>query len=238
VTAPEPRPAGFDVARVVVWAVVVAVVTGVFAAAVFLDDIEGRHDAPAEPSAARAGDLTDETGPPPEPTSGLFAAPIGHWPDLPAVERSGIELRTGELIGRFLVVDFVFSSCAGTCPRLQRAMSALQDATKDADDLRFVSVSVDPARDTPELLRGWADAFRSDRSRWLYLLLDDANVRKLMKDGVKVPAADDLILHSNLFMLIDPDGLVRGRYSPLEHENWMKVLLADVAKLRAERAGK
>ncbi|MCE9636790.1 MAG: SCO family protein [Planctomycetes bacterium] len=230
---PAQRPAGFDITRALVWAVVVAVVTGVVGAALFV-----RQASPAPDPTAPDADLTDETGPPPAPTSGLFSAAIGHWPDLPAVERSGIELRTGELTGRFLVVDFVFSSCAGTCPRLQKAMAQLQDATKGADDVRFVSVSVDPARDTPELLRGWADAFHADRSRWLYLLLSDANVRKLMKDSVKVPVADDLILHSNLFMLIDPDGNVRGRYSPLEHENWMPVLLADVAKLRTERVQK
>jgi cytochrome oxidase Cu insertion factor (SCO1/SenC/PrrC family) len=217
----------------VVWTVVAVVVAAVVAAAV----IVGRRDdgAGAAPGPETAGGREDEA-PPPPPTTGLFEKPIGQWLDIPAVERSGRELRTAELVGRYLVVDFVFSSCAGTCPPLQAAMQSLQEATKDAADVRLVSLSVDPEHDTPELLRGWADAYKADPERWLFLRADAKDVRRLMTDGLKVGGGEELILHSNLFLVVDPTGAVRGRYTPLDHANWREVLLADLAKLRAETA--
>ena len=227
-----PPPPSFDVSRVLVWAIVAAIVVAAVAAALLLPQ-RGDTSQP-QPPAGGSVSFDENADAPAPPTTGLFERAIGVMPDLPATERSGLPLRTSELHGRYLVVDFVFSSCAGTCPRLQIAMKELQDATADERDLRLVSLSVDPQRDTPELLRGWADALGADRARWLFLLMSDADVRTFMRDGLMVPTNDDLILHSGLFVLVDPNGAVRGRYSPLEHDNWLAVLRADLAKLRAE----
>jgi cytochrome oxidase Cu insertion factor (SCO1/SenC/PrrC family) len=114
-------------------------------------------------------------------------------------------------------------------------MQRLQAATKGAQDLRLVSITVDPSNDTPEALSSWADALGADRSRWLFLRAEEGDLRRLMKDGMKVPTPDDVTMHSNLFVLVDPDGAVRGRYEPLEHANWLDALLADLGTLRAER---
>ena len=230
------RDEGFDVSRVLVWAVVVAIVATAIGAA-FLLPRAGERVAPPPPTVA-PGEFTDEPGAAPAPTTGLFPRAVGEWLDVPAVERSGLELRTGELRGRFLVVDFVFTSCRGTCIPLQAAMQKFQAATADAADVRSVSISVDPANDTTQALSTWADALQADRARWHFLRIEEADVRHLMRDGLKVPTADDLVAHSGLFLLVDPDGAVRGRYSPLEHANWLDVLLADLAKLRAERGAK
>lgn len=238
------RDAGFDVSRVLVWAVVAAVVATAIGAAFVLPRRSG--DSGTEPPAAPPsdmpgavpGDWSDEPGAAPDPDTGLFPRAVGTWLDVPAVERSGLELRTGELRGRFLVVDFVFTSCRGTCPPLQAAMQEFQAATAGATDVRSVSISVDPANDTVDALSEWADALHADRARWHFLRIAEPEVRRLMRDGLKVPTADELIAHSGLFLLVDPDGAVRGRYSPLVHANWLPVLLADLAKLRAERGGR
>lgn len=216
-----PPPPRFDVARALVWALVVALVATVLGAAWWLRD---RAAATGPGEAAR-------------PT-GLFPAAIGRWFDVPAVERSGRALGTQELLGRPLVVDFVFARCSGTCPPLQSAMQRLQAATKDAADVRLVSLTVDPARDDPEALRKWADALGADPERWLFLRIEDADLRRLMREGLKVPTADELVAHSNYFMLVDAGGAVRGRYEPLDDPDWLATLLADLDVLRAEARGR
>jgi cytochrome oxidase Cu insertion factor (SCO1/SenC/PrrC family) len=219
----------FDVSRVLAWSAVVALVASVAASAVLLP---ARDGPPAEAPGQRLVEVPEEEGPPP-PTTGLFERPVGELLDVPATERSGLEMRTADLRGRWLVLDFVFSCCGGTCPRLQSAMRRLQDATAGADDLRLVSVSVDPARDSPKRLASWAGEVGADPSRWLFLRIADEDLRRFMKDGLKVPTPDDLVMHSNLLLLVGPEGTVRGRYAPLDHASWLEVLLADLAAVRA-----
>jgi cytochrome oxidase Cu insertion factor (SCO1/SenC/PrrC family) len=229
VTDEPTAPPAFDVSRVLVWCAIVAVVAGVVGAAFLLP---GR-DAPPQAPAQRLVEVPEDGEDPPPPTTGLFERPVGEWIDVPATERSGLEFRTADVLGKWIVVDFVFASCGGTCPRLQAAMRKLHDATAGDAGLRFVSVSVDPVRDTPEKLAAWADAQGADRSRWLYLRIAETDLRRFMKDGLKVPTPDDLVMHSNLFLLVGPDGRVHGRYAPLDHANWMEVLRADLAIVRA-----
>lgn len=228
----DTRAPGFDIGRAIVWSVVVAVVAAAVGAAWWLPS---RTPAPA-PAPPVAGEWSDEGGPAPDPTTGLFPAAAGTWLDVPAVERSGLPLRTKDLGGRFLVVDFVFKDCGGTCPVLQAAMTKVQAATSADDDLRLVSITVNPKADTPEVLAAWADALGADRSRWLFLRIEEAEARRFMKDGLRIPTAEQLIAHSNLLLLVDPDGAVRGRYAPIDHATWLEVLLADLRALRAERA--
>lgn len=218
--------------RLLVWAVVLAVVAAVVGAALLLPR-RGTTTPPPAPDTVPS-EWHDDPGPPPAPTTGLFERPIGEIPDLQAVERSDLPIGLRELLGRHVVFDFVFSSCGGTCPRLQTKMKELQTALGAAPDVRLVSVTVDPDRDTPEVLRGWADRIGADRSRWLFLRLTVDETRKLLKEHLKVVADEDLVSHSNLFILTDPEGRVRGRYSPLEHGNWLDVLTADLGRLRAE----
>jgi protein SCO1 len=233
----EPAEPRFDVARVLVWAVAVAVVATAVGAAWLLPRREKGPGA-AVPLPPAAADEERDPPPSPPPTTGLFPAPIGRWFDVPAVERSGRALGTAELVGRYLVVDFVFARCGGTCPRLQAAMQQLQDAAARDADVRLVSLTVDPERDDPAVLRTWAERLGADPERWLFLRIEDEPLRRLMREALKVPTADELIAHSNYFMLVDPEGGVRGRYEPLEHGNWLEVLLADLRALRAERAGR
>lgn len=233
---PGTEEAAGGASRALVWAGVIAVVALVVGGAAWVG--RARPAAPEAPPAVAPGgtDPADapEDAPLPPPTTGLFEKPVGRWLDVAAVERSGRALRTAEFLGSWLIVDFVFSSCAGTCPRLQEAMHEVQEATKDAKDVRLVSVSVDPQRDTPELLRGWADAWKADRDRWLFLRADAKDVRTLMTDGLRIGGGETLVAHSNLLLLVDPSGALRGRYAPIDHANWREVLLADLARLRAE----
>ncbi|MCZ7677247.1 MAG: SCO family protein [Sandaracinaceae bacterium] len=91
--------------------------------------------------------------------------PIGEFA---LVDQDGEDVTNADLRGKVWIVDFVFTSCPDVCPVLTTQMANLHRRI-DAGDVRFVSVSVDPAEDTPERLREYAARFGADTSRWSFL---------------------------------------------------------------------
>src|SRR5438094_8619057 len=107
----------------------------------------------------------------------FLAAACTHESDLPKlfpvpnaalVDENAKPVRLDANRGSVTVYDFIFTNCAGTCPMMTATMRRLtQKVSKDAK-VRFVSISVDPDRDTPAVLRDYAATVRNDR-RWLFL---------------------------------------------------------------------
>ncbi len=163
----------------------------------------------------------------------VSTAPRGRLIDFACVERSGRAMRTGELLGRFVVADFVFTSCSGVCPALAKEMKKLQDVTADRDDLRMVSFSVDPDRDQPAAMAKYADEHGFDKDRWLFLRAEIADLKAFMVGELGLAAPTDIVLHTDRFVLFDPTGAACAIYSPLDDPGWRTKLLADVDRMRA-----
>jgi len=160
-------------------------------------------------------------------------------PDFALTEASGRTITRQDLAGQPWVADLVFTQCAGICPIMTASMARLVKTSADLPQVRFVSVSVDPTRDTPEVLAAYAERFEADRSRWLFLTGEEAAIRKLAVDGLKLPVADgdpaqgeDEILHSQRFVLIDAQSRVRGTYDVRDQEAMFK-LRGDLERLAA-----
>jgi len=186
---------------------------------------------------AKTGGEEESAGLAPEKTSELLEAPGGELGDLPAVERSGRAMTTGELRGKFVVADFIFTNCAGTCPAMSLQMAALAKSVKGMDDVRLVSFSVDPARDTPEKLSEYADRYGADKNQWLFLRCEQKVIAEIGRDRLGLwPMPEDVGMHSSLFVLLDKGGRVRALYSALKDEKWAPKLLSDLEKLRHEPA--
>ena len=126
------------------------------------------------------------------------------------------------LRGKVWVAGFVFTSCPSTCPAVTRAMQDLHARFARNDiDIEMVSFTVDPARDTPQVLRAYAEQAGADDT-WRFVTGDPAAIRGLVRDGFKLgigdaaPTADDAnlydIAHSTQLALVDPDGNGRGFY--------------------------
>jgi len=158
----------------------------------------------------------------------------GRMVEFPVVESSGKATSTKDLLGRVVVADFMFTSCQATCPRLTSEMKSLADALVGADDVRFVSFSVDPDRDAPGILAKYAKDHGCDPSRWIYLRSDPSDLKKLMCAQLHLANPNEAMLHSDRFVLFDADGVARGFYRPLDgvEPEWKSRLLADVARLR------
>jgi protein SCO1/2 len=150
------------------------------------------------------------------------------------LDQTDTELSTHDLLDRFLVVDFVFTGCGATCPELSSAMQTLQARLRGVDDVRIVSFTVDPERDSPAVLARYAHELDADPALWSFLFTNVATVHRIAFEGMKVGHPTEVIAHSNDFVLIDRSGAVRGYYHPLKDVDWLDVLLADIDRLRDE----
>ena len=96
---------------------------------------------------------------------------IGPAPEFTLTDQDGRRVALKELRGKVLAVTFIFASCADTCPLLTAKLAAVQDRLGAAfgPDVRFVSITVDPERDTPEVLKRYAQAHRANSAGWSFL---------------------------------------------------------------------
>lgn len=137
-------------------------------------------------------------------------------PDTQLVDESGSPVRLGEMKGNVTVYDFIFTSCTGTCPIMTNNMRALTPRVAKDAPVRFVSISVDPERDTPAVLAAYAKRQRND-PRWTFLTGTRADIVKLSVQGFKLAAGDpapggEPLLHSSKFAVADKNGIIRGYY--------------------------
>lgn len=145
--------------------------------------------------------------------------------DFKLMERSGKTVTLKTLLGKIWIADFIFASCAGTCPYMTERMHGLsEELTRDGlEEVMFVSISVDPARDTPQELRLYATLYHASPTRWLFLTGDKTRIEDLAVKSFKLGApepvpGEDQILHSSRFFLVDRAGVVRGSYGAITEE--------------------
>jgi cytochrome oxidase Cu insertion factor (SCO1/SenC/PrrC family) len=101
--------------------------------------------------------------------------------DFTLIERSGRTVSREELRGRLLVVSFLFTSCSLSCRAVNDRMAELQRALAGTEDVRLISITVDPRTDTPEALARFAARYHADPDRWLFLTGEKAEVYRLIE---------------------------------------------------------
>jgi protein SCO1 len=155
-------------------------------------------------------------------------------PDFSLTDQTDRTVSLADLKGKVWVADFIFTNCGGTCPVMTEKMRRLQQALPA--EIRMVSITVDPARDTPKALAAYAEEHGASRDRWLFLTGDKQALYDLCLKGFKLPVDDsggtvaEPIAHSTRFVLVDKQGEIRGYYGAMEEED-MKRLAADAKKL-------
>ncbi len=167
----------------------------------------------------------------------------GTLPDFSLVNQSAEPYGTAQLEGRAWIADFIFTRCPGRCPLLTREMSRLQTDLlgRGWDDVVLVSISVDPANDTPEALSAYAAKHGAKQENWQFLTGSRDGIWSLSVDGFKLPVQqiEDTgagpILHSNRFVLADARRQIRGYYDAFDEDERAK-LLRDLEIVRAEPA--
>jgi protein SCO1/2 len=142
-------------------------------------------------------------------------------PEFALVDQDGRPVTLDSLRGQVVLLDFVYTHCPGPCPILTGTHVAVQRALPPelAPKVRFVSISLDPGRDTPEALRRYAEAHGADLARWSFLTGEPGTVEDvLQRYGVgATPAENGEIEHLVVTYLIDAEGRVARRFAGLEH---------------------
>ena len=159
------------------------------------------------------------------------AAPLllvmGEVPAFELTERNGQPVTRDNLIGRIWVANFIFTRCPGPCPKMCSQLADLQNTLKHkAQDIRIVSFTLDPEHDTPEVLDRYAKLFNADTERWLFVRGEKAAVQRLASEGFKLASVEKVpgeIVHSTRFVLVDPQGRIRGYYDSQEPEGLPKL---------------
>ena len=167
-------------------------------------------------------------------------APAKHrsLPDFSLVERSGKKITLTDLRGKIWIADFIYTHCTDTCPLQTADMAKLQDQWINDNEVKLVSVSVDPERDTPRVLSKYAARFKADGKRWLFLTGSKEEIARLVEDGFRLAVASassashgsSIIIHSPRFILIDRQGQIRGYYDNRDPSS-MQRLKDDAATL-------
>ena len=190
-------------------------------------DPDGDIDSPRmrkEPEFVDEPDLPDPPGP-----LEIFDTNVA----FALTDQEGRSVTEADWRGRIWVCDFIYTYCSGPCHRISTSMSALHRDVTDPR-VRFVSVSCDPKRDTPDTLKDYAALYQADLSRWSFLTGDRKVVGRLAKNGfLQGDSEDDPLLHTTKLLLVDGRGRMRGYYEGTS-PNMMKRLRRHVAKLLAE----
>jgi protein SCO1/2 len=139
---------------------------------------------------------------------------LGQVPAFQLTDQLGRPFTRSALDGHVWVADFIFTHCEGPCPRMSSHMRAIQKET-DAN-VRLVSFTVDPARDTPPVLESYGRNFGADDSRWRFLTGDPATLNTLDHDAFHLGSVGAGLDHSTRFVLVDGKGRIRGYYGIAE----------------------
>jgi protein SCO1 len=163
----------------------------------------------------------------------------GNVPDFTLTDAAGKPYSATQLDGHVTVLDFIFTTCPEVCPRMTSEMKRLQTwIVERGVAVKLVSVSVDPARDTPAKLAAYAKQFDAQPGLWTFATGSQQTIEDAVVRGFKIAVQksdDDTdafgIVHGTRFVLVDGKRQIRGYYDPNDAESMHKLQSDAVALL-------
>jgi protein SCO1 len=158
-------------------------------------------------------------------------------PEFALTKQDGNRLALKDLRGKVLAITFIFASCADTCPLLTAKMAGIQNrlGSNFGPKVYFVSITVDPERDTPEILKQYAEGHKANSAGWAFLTGTPAEIRDVAKRyGIyyKKTSRGD-VDHTFLTSLVDQSGILRVQYMGVKFNP--DEMLRDLQSLVKER---
>ena len=187
--------------------------------------------------------------PRPEPLPVLWPVP-----EFSLIDQDCLPFNSAEMTGKVWLASFVYTKCPDFCPLVTQRMAVLRDSIAANDELRdqvrLLSITVDPLRDSPAVLREYAERFRAAKPTWLFLTGPVTEVIPLVNQGFHLStihprvhdphehthahdsiAGDYMVSHSDRIVLIDAQRRVRGTYTSSDPEA-LKRLWTDLLRVR------
>ena len=142
-----------------------------------------------------------------------------------------------DMEGKIVVADFFFTHCPSICPKMTANLKSIERAIGDDPSMLINSFSIDPERDSVGRLKHYASRFEINR-RWNLLTGDKKIIYQLARKRFMVDASEgdggpNDFIHSDKFVLLDPEGRIRGYYKGTD-EGEVKQLIIDIRKLKKE----
>lgn len=160
---------------------------------------------------------------------------FGKAPSFILTATDGSSLSSESLAGKVWVMNFFFASCPGPCPLINAELKRLKAVPSLRDKIRILSVTVDPARDTPERLAEYGAHYGAKSGEWDFLTGSPENIRSLIEGGFKLISPDDVSMHTTRIVLVDRTGNIRGFFQGTDREA-IKQMFRDTAAVVAEAA--
>ncbi len=173
-------------------------------------------------------------------------------PSFSLTDQLGRTVTDGDLRGRVVLANFVFTNCVEFCPTLTPRMAQVQERLEEdgllGSEVALLSFTVDPEYDTPDVLRAYANTHGADHDAWRFLTGSPEEMRRIVTDGFKltfteVPKTFEHlhtdgsvhvheydVAHTNRLALLDGEGQIRAYYDGAVEWD-MDLVLGDIRSL-------
>ncbi|MFN7044005.1 MAG: SCO family protein [Flavobacterium sp.] len=173
---------------------------------------------------------------------------IGPVPAFKLTNQDNKSISNKDYLGKVYVVEFFFTTCPTICPKMNESILLLQEEFYGNPNFGIASVTIDPAKDTPQVLKEHANLLGVKHYNWHFLTGEKEYIYSLANKGFNLYAGENNKVaggfeHSGLFALIDKDGKIRCRkdtqgnpilyYDGLEASG-VEAIKEDIKKLLAE----
>ncbi|WP_158825213.1 SCO family protein [Mucilaginibacter lacusdianchii] len=149
--------------------------------------------------------------------------------DFKLVNQEGKPITLKDFEYKIFIVNFFYSHCPSVCDVMNKNMQRLADAYGKNRMVKFVSITVDPERDTPETLKAYAQQYKARPNKWMFLSGDTTSIYSIARKGFLVNAvkvSDNDFVYDNRLILIDQEKRIRGYYDGTKE--------ADITRLNDE----
>ena len=158
---------------------------------------------------------------------------LGEIPSFELIDNYGNLFTEENISGKIWVADLIFTTCAGPCPVMSTEMKSVHQTFLENDNIRMITITVNPDYDTPDILTEYGKRYDADFSKWHFLTGEYDNIQNLIANGFKMGDIEEIVFHSTRFALIDPNMKIRGYYIGTE-SNDVKKLVRDIKQLGKE----
>jgi len=172
----------------------------------------------------------------------------GHVPAFSLTDQNNKTITDKDYLGKVYIVEFFFSTCPTICPKMNQNMLLLQKEFYGNPEFGIASITINPAYDTPQVLKAHAGQLGVKHYNWHMLTGEQDYILKLAREGFTMYAGKNKEVaggfeHSGLFALIDKEGNIRCRKDPYGNpikyydgleDSGVKAIKEDIKKLLDE----
>jgi protein SCO1 len=159
--------------------------------------------------------------------------------DFSFLNQEGDKITNETVKGKIYVADFFFTTCQSICPEMSNNLTIVQKAFESDDSLLILSHSVNPRHDTVEVLKNYAETYNAKTGKWHFLTGDKKKIYTLalnsyLLNAVEEDGTPEGFLHSEMLLLVDKYGRIRGSYDGTDKPEVLK-LIEHVKLLKKEK---